>query len=840
VSIKCPECRSVNPESKTFCGDCGAPLHPTKDIPDITKTLETPAQDLARGAVFADRYQIIEELGAGGMGKVYRVEDTQAKEEIALKLIKPEIAADKNVIERFRNELTAARKIRHKNVCGMYDLGEDRGSTYITMEYVPGEDLKSLIHRVRIDTRTAIKIAKQICEGLSEAHRLGIVHRDLKPSNIMVDKDGNARIMDFGVARSLKRKDITGSGVMIGTPEYMSPEQVDGKDVDHRSDIYSLGILLYQMVTATLPFEGETPISIAHKHKYESPREPKEINPQLPDALNTVIMQCLTKERERRFQSTEELHSGLEALEERISETQIETPKRKPLALDIAAVKPELKKILIPALVVAGIIVLSLIVWQILPQKGSVSPEESKPSIAVMPFEDLSPGRDQGYLCNGLAESIIHALTKVENLRITARSSAFSLRDKTQDIKEIGEKLNVESILQGSLQKAGSRIRVTAQLTDVIDNSLIWSEQFDKNLEDIFVIQDQITMTIVEKLRVKLLRKEKERIARRYTGNQEAYQFYLRGRELSKRHTEAGYKEAIGFFKKAIGFDPNYALAYVDLANCYRELSKLNFLPHDEGYPKAKQALRIALELDDELGEAYAQLGATKFLSEWDMSGPDDYFQRAVKLSPGSADTYVYYSQYLVWVGRPDEGLAMARKAVNLDPLTLLTRVWLAAAYFYANRYDESIAQNKVILELDPDFVWAHIYLCHNYTMKGMNAEALLHLDKVESISLALDDYSLLSWVGDDYARIGKRNKAREILKKTIELHEKNSIDAMAVVTIYSALEQRDHAFDWLIKAIDEKSGLVVYLKVYEKTILRELAPDPRYADFLKRIGFQE
>jgi len=347
-------------------------------------------------------------------------------------------------------------------------------------------------------------------------------------------------------------------------------------------------------------------------------------------------------------------------------------------------------------------------------------------------------------------------------------------------------------------------------------------------------------MAIVEKLKVKLLGEEKERIARRYTENQEAYQFYLRGRELSKRHTEAGYKEGIGFFEKAIGLDPNYALAYVDLANGYKELSKLNFLSHDEGYPKAKEALRKALELDDELGEAYAQLGATKFLSEWEMSDPDEDFKKAVELSPGSSDVYQFYSQYLMWVGRADESIAMARKAVDLDPLTPLTRGWLAAAYFYANRYDESIAQDKMILELDPDFVWAHIYLCHNCTMKGMNAEALFHLDKVESISLALDDYSLLSWVGDDYARIGKRDKAREILKKTIELHEKNSIDAMAVVTIYSALEQRDHAFDWLMKAVDEKSGLVVYLKVYEKTILRELAPDPRYGDFLQRVGFKE
>jgi len=407
------------------------------------------------------------------MGKVYRVEDTRAKEEIALKLIRPDIAADNKMIERFRNELTTARKIRHKNVCGMYDLGEHMGNHYITMEYVPGEDLKSLIQRVGIDTGTAIIIAKQVCEGLSEAHRLGIVHRDLKPSNIMIDKDGNARIMDFGIARSLKGKGLTGADMMIGTPEYMSPEQVEGKEVDQRSDIYSLGILLYEMLTGTLPFEGDTPISIAHKQKYESPREPKKVNPQVPDALDSVIMQCLAKDKARRFQSAEELRNGLENAGKELPAAKILELERKRIASKKTTITLEWKKLFIPVLASAAIIVLSVIVWQMLPQKGPAPTADSKPSIAVMPFEDLSPGKDQGYLCDGLAESIIHALTKVENLRIPTRSSAFSLRDKTQDIKEIEEKLDVKTVLEGSLQKAGNRIRVTSQLTDVTDNSLV-------------------------------------------------------------------------------------------------------------------------------------------------------------------------------------------------------------------------------------------------------------------------------------------------------------------------------------------------------------------------------
>ncbi|MFB0566599.1 MAG: serine/threonine-protein kinase, partial [Candidatus Aminicenantaceae bacterium] len=307
MGIKCPKCQTENPDDTLYCGKCATPLK--EDIPvSHTKTIETPKEELSRGSTIASRYEVIEELGKGGMGRVYRVEDTKLKQEIALKLIKPEIASDKKTIERFRNELKTARMIAHKNVCRMFDLGEAEGAHFITMEYVPGEDLKSLIRRVKqLTVGTSISVAKQVCEGLTEAHRLGVVHRDLKPSNIMIDKEGNARIMDFGIARSLKAKGITGAGVIIGTPEYMSPEQVEGKEVDQRSDLYSLGVILYEMVTGKLPFEGDTPLSIAMKHKGEIPKNPKELNPQIPEDLNVLILKCLEKEKESRFQLAEEL-----------------------------------------------------------------------------------------------------------------------------------------------------------------------------------------------------------------------------------------------------------------------------------------------------------------------------------------------------------------------------------------------------------------------------------------------------------------------------------------------------------------------------------------------------
>ena len=443
MSVKCPKCQHENPEETAFCGKCGTQLPSIADI-EVTETMETPKEELTTGFTFAGRYQIIEELGKGGMGRVYKVHDTKVKEKIALKLIKPEIARDIKTIERFSNELRLARKIRHKNVCGMFDLGEEKRTHYITMEFVPGGDLKSLIRRVgRMDSAVAIKIGKQICDGLSEAHRLGIVHRDLKPSNIMIDREGNVRIMDFGIARSLTSKGITGPGVMIGTPEYMSPEQVEGKEVDQRSDIYSLGVILYEMVTGRVPFEGDTPFTIGVKHKSEMPKNPQELNVRILAELNHLILKCLEKDKKERWQSSQQILTELARIEKDIPTTKKVIPEKKPDTT----------------------------------QTGEA---ERKNSIAVLPFTNMSADPEQEYFCDGMAEELINALTQVKDLRVVARTSAFSFKGKDTDIEEIGKKLKVDKVLEGSVRKAGNRLRITAQLINVEGGFHLWSERYDR------------------------------------------------------------------------------------------------------------------------------------------------------------------------------------------------------------------------------------------------------------------------------------------------------------------------------------------------------------------------
>ncbi|MGB6867637.1 MAG: protein kinase, partial [Candidatus Aminicenantaceae bacterium] len=537
MTTQCPKCQHENPDDTIYCGKCATPLHPSKDI-GVTKTIETPVEEYPRGSTFAERYKIIEKLGIGGMGAVYRVEDTNIGQDIALKLIKSDIASDEKTIERFRNELKTTRMISHRNVCRMFDLAETEGTFYITMEYVSGEDLKNFIRRSgKLDIPKAISIAKEVCEGLSEAHRLGVVHRDLKSNNIMIDKDGNARIMDFGIATSIRTKGLTGEGIIIGTPEYMSPEQAEAKGVDHCSDIYSLGVILYEMVTGELPFEGDTPLSIAMKHKGEIPKNPKELNTQIPDDLSGVILKCLEKDKDSRFQSAYDVRSELTWIEKGMLATERIKPKKKPLTIKEITSTFGIKRLLIPVLFAIIFVMIGLIIWSPWKQKESHATPSGKTSIAVLPFVDLSPQKDQEYFCDGMAEALLNALTSIKDLRVAARTSSFSFKGKEQDIREIGKRLNVKTVLEGSVRKAAEQLRISVQLISISDGFQLWSKQYERKIDDVFAIQDEIAQNIVEALNLELSEEEKRILEKSTTEDVQAYEFYIRGRNYFRQRT---------------------------------------------------------------------------------------------------------------------------------------------------------------------------------------------------------------------------------------------------------------------------------------------------------------
>ncbi len=821
--MKCPECHAENAEGARFCSSCAAPLTGEESAePVFTKTLETPMEKLARGTLFAGRYEIIEELGRGGMGTVYRAEDQKAGEEIAIKVIKPEIAAQKKTIERFRNELTTARKIRHKNICGMYDIGEFQGTYFIAMEYVPGEDLKSFIRRSkRLSNPNAIAIAKQIAEGLTEAHRQGVVHRDLKPSNVMIDKDGNARIMDFGIARTLKTQGMTGDGVVIGTPEYMPPEQAEAKDIDRRSDIYSLGVILYEIVTGRLPFVGDTALSIAMKHKSETPEDPKTHNTQIPDDLNLLILKCMEKDREKRYQTAEEVRAELEDIEKGIPTTAERTHERKTLTSKEITVTIAPKKLLLPLLAVAALIVIAIVIWQLLPGKDVLPGGSIQPSIAVLPFEDLSPDKDQTFLCDGFSESLINALTKIEGLRVPARTSSFSFRGKDLSMQEIGEKLEVKTVLEGSVQRAGDELRATVKLINVSDESVLWSEQYSRKLDDVFTIQDEITLKVVEELKGKLAVGDRETLTKRSTTDAEAYQLYLLGRHFRWIEIKENFLKAKDYFLQAIAIDPNYSSAYAGLADTYMLLGLFAMMSRSEAAYQAKNAAQKALELDENLAEAHTSMGVILEIFDWDWLGAEREFHRAIALNPNHFDAHYEYGAMLNRLTRLDEAEAELQKAAKIDPLSSRVHGMLASAYHLKGETEKEEEHRKKRNELDP--------------VPAATGSAVERAQKLIEMDGRLPQY--LRALAFAYIKSGQENEAYTLIDEMKQMYEEKDIGNTALFTagVYLSLDEKDQGLIWLERAYERRDPLLIMLNVY--SFLEPIRQDPRFKAIQKKMG---
>jgi serine/threonine protein kinase/lipoprotein NlpI len=831
MAIKCPKCHSDNPDTKRFCGECGTQLLPTEEVSAPTETLEAAKEELTTGSTFAGRYQIIEELGKGGMGKVYKVHDTEIKEKVALKLLKPEIAADKKTIERFQNELKFARKISHRNVCRMYDLNKEEGSYYITMEYVPGEDLKSSIRRMGpLSAGKTISIAKQVCEGLAEAHGLGVVHRDLKPQNIMIDKDGNVRIMDFGIARSITGKGITGAGVMIGTPEYMSPEQVEAKDIDQRSDIYSLGVILYEMVTGRVPFEGDTPFTIGMKHKGETPRDPKELNAHIPDDLSGVILRCLEKDKEQRYQSAGEVRSELTRIENEIPTTQRVTTKRK-----ITTERIGEKKWKMPAVYAAiAVILILLIVGGISLFTGR---KKAIDSIAVLPFAYTGEDPDMEYLSDGITETIINNLSQLPSLKkVIARSSIFRYKGKELDPQAIGKELGVDTVLISKMSHRGDDLSISVELVNTIDSSRMWGNQYKRKISEIFDVQDEISNAITDNLRLSLTGEELERITKRFTEDSDAYQLYLKGRYFCNRRTEEYLKKAIEYFSQAIDKDPGYALAYAGLAESYAALPDYSSLPPSETYPKATEAVLKALEIDSTLAEAHTMLAIIKLEYNWDWEGAGQEFRRALEFNPGYATGHFLYAFYLMYKARFDEAIKEIKRASELDPLNILIKTCVGTIFYCSRQYDQAMEALQRSLEMDPNFVNTHYNLGLIHLQKSRYEEALAEFQKEKSISKSGKPL-LEPSIGVAYALMGEKGKARQVLDDLLERSRKMYVTPYGLALVYFSLEEREEGFKWLDKAIEVRDRWLCFLKV--DPLFDSVRSDPRFTTLLKKIGLE-
>jgi len=779
MAIKCPKCEFDNPEGTRFCGNCAAPLYAAeKAQPSFTKTIETPVDELRRGSLFAGRYEIIEKLGTGGMGAVYRAEDTKIGQDIALKLIKPEIASDKKTIERFRNELKTTRMISHRNVCRMFDMGETADTFYITMEYVPGEDLKSFIRRSgRLDIPKAVAIAKEVCEGLSEAHRLGVVHRDLKSDNIMIDKNGNARIMDFGIARSVSAKGLTGEGVIIGTPEYMSPEQAEAKEVEQRSDIYSLGVILYEMVTGRVPFEGDTALSIAMKHKGEVPKDPKLLHTQIPEGLNLAILRCLEKDKEKRYQSAGELRAELENIEKGIPATARAVPERKPFTSKEITVQLSLKKLFIPALIAVVVVAIGLMLWNFLPGKKAVSSfPTDKPSLAIMYFmnqtgdETLDHWREAlpGWLITDLSQSkYIHVLSTDRLFSILKNLDLLEAKNyASEDLKDVAREGGIDHIFQARFSKTGDIFRIDYSLQRADTLEIMASDQVTGQSEESFPsLVDEITKKIKANLEFseEQMASDIDNNAGTITSNSpEAFKYYSIGRRFI---TQGEQRKSIELMEQALAIDPEFAMAYRSMAVAYSNLL------YDQ---KAKEFMQKALTFKDRLSVRERYLIEAAFYSYQSEMTYDKSIEAYEKLLE------IY----------PDDDIARTNLAVNY---TLTEEIQKAREqyeiaireyqsdfiYDYLNLasiYDElglfDLAKETLDKALNdfPDNARVHQAFALSYRRQGKYELALEEMDK--AFALAPTDWRNFLDTGDFYCYTGDLEKAEEAYRKLLEKEE--------------------------------------------------------------------
>jgi len=645
-------------------------------------------------------YEIVALLGEGGMGEVYRARDPRLERDVAIKVLPPEFAADSDRLRRFEQEARAASALNHPNILVVHDVGTHEGAPYLVTELLEGESLRAHLERGALPVRSAMGFATQMALGLAAAHEKGIVHRDLKPENLFVTRDGRVKILDFGLAKLLRpaheaaeASTVAGAtqpGMLMGTVAYMSPEQIRGRQVDHRADIFAFGCVLYEMLSGERPFTGSTAADTLAATLTRDPRPLVDLRPEVPAALELVILRCLEKRPEDRFDTVRDVAFALRAFAQ---------PEKSAGAAD----RPR--------------------------------PSHEPPSIAVLPPVNLSADPEQEYFCDGIAEEIINALAHVEGLRVVARTSSFAFKDRAQDIREIGRSLDVSAVLEGSVRKAGDRLRVTAQLINVADGYHLWSERFDRRLEDVFAIQDEIALAIVENLKVTLLAGERASVARGRTYNLEAYDTYLRGRFEWNRMTPEGFARCHELFRDAVRLDPMLAPAYAQLADSMTSPSWWADQPPAEALARAIPLAEQALALDPNLAHGHSVLGHSRAFFERDRAAGERSLRRAVEIAPNDALAQTYLALFLMVKGCGEEAVSRARLALRLDPLSPALHVWAGTILLFSGEPVEGRATLEEQVTRTPEFWMPHYFLSSALGVGGRWVEARAEAEKAVELS---------------------------------------------------------------------------------------------------------
>jgi TolB-like protein/Flp pilus assembly protein TadD/predicted Ser/Thr protein kinase len=786
-------------------------------------------------------FNILSRLGSGGMGEVYLAQDSRLGRKVALKILPEDISRDQDRVSRFRQEAKAASALNHPNVATIYEAGESGDVAYIAMEYVEGETLAAKISGCPLASTEIVDIASQVADALDEAHSRGITHRDIKSANIMLTNRGQAKVLDFGLAKlagsrsegmtsDIPTERLTVPGIVMGTVQYMSPEQALGKNLDHRTDIFSFGVVMYEMVTGRLPFTSATEAETIERITHGQPEAIARFNYDVPEELVRIIRKCLEKDRERRYQTARELLVDLKNLKRDsgsgapMSAGALIAPRNRVWRWTLAA----------SAVFLAGVVVVYFFLRD---NNGRVSGAGGGiKSIAVLPFKPLvEQSRDEA-LELGMADSLIARLSNIRQISVRPVSAVRKYAGLEQDALAAGREQKVDAVLEGNIQRSGENLRVTVRLVQLLDGSSLWAGQFDEKFTNIFAVQDSISERVAGVLALTLTGQEKERLKKPYTENTEAYELYLKGRFHANRLTDDGFLKSLEYFQQAIEKDPNFALAHAGLAGAYNALAGFNVRPPKEVYPKARSAALTALNLDHLLARAHTELAMVNLTFDWDWAGAEREFKRAIEISPSDSDAHYYYSYYLAFMGKFDNAISEIKKAQEFDPISLVKLTGVAQVLLMARRYDEALEHCEKALEMDPNLGFAHWLLGLTYLYKGSYEPAIRALQQSIPLSGGSPDES--ASLAHAYALAGKRTEALKILEELKQQAKRKFISPGTIAYLYGALGERDQAFALLDKAVEERDNMVVLLKV--EPMFDPLRSDSRFAKLLRRIGFPE